>query len=314
MSEPVSLATTASLLAAGIGGVLVIASLVGAGLKAGMARGRPHAVIDNLNARIRAWWVITLVGALALALGNAGITLLFAFASGVALHEFTRPVAGTGPLRHARLAAFALVLPLQYVSVWQGWAIAGALLVPGCAAASLLLGRTDDERQQARTLATGLLLCVHCVSYAPAILALTIPGHAGRNALLVVFLVVVVQASDVLQYIWGMLAGRHRIAPRVSPTKTVEGTVGGIASATALGAGLAWATPFSVGEAAAISLAITVLGFAGGLLFSAAKRRRGIKDWGTLIGGHGGMLDRLDSLCLSSPAFYGLLRYGWGAG
>jgi len=146
----------------------------------------------------------------------------------------------------------------------------------------------------------------------PALLTLEIPGYEGRNAFLVIFLVLVVQSCDVLQYLWGKLAGRRQIAPRLSPSKTVEGMVGGVLSATALGAILAPITPFSLAEAAILSLAITLLGFAGGLVMSAWKRRRGIKDWGTMIRGHGGMLDRLDSICLSAPVFLHIVRIGWG--
>ena len=78
-----------------------------------------------------------------------------------------------------------------------------------------------------------LMICVFCVSHVPALLTLDIPGFEGRNLLLIAFLVLVVQSSDVLQYVWGKLAGRHKIAPSLSPSKTVEGFVGGVASATA---------------------------------------------------------------------------------
>ena len=72
-------------------------------------------------------------------------------------------------------------------------------------------------------------------------------------------------------------------------------------------------TPFTAAEAALISLALTLLAFLGGLALSAHKRRRGIKDWGTLIPGHGGMLDRVDSLFLSAPVFLQIVRIGWGS-
>ena len=157
----------------------------------------------------------------------------------------------------------------------------------------------------------GLVLCVWCISHVPALLALEIPGYEGRDAFLLVFFILVVQASDVLQYLWGKFAGRRPIAPRLSPSKTVEGLVGGVGCATALGALLSPITPFSVAEAAILSLVVTLLGFAGGLMMSALKRKRGIKDWGTMIRGHGGMLDRLDSLCLSAPVFLHAVRIGW---
>ena len=117
------------------------------------------------------------------------------------------------------------------------------------------------------------------------------------------------QASDVLQYVWGKLLGRRKIAPNVSPNKTWEGFLGGVASATLLGAALWRVTPFSPGAAAGLSLAITLMGFAGGLVMSAIKRDAGVKDYGSLIEGHGGILDRIDSICFAAPVFFHLVRY-----
>lgn len=249
------------MLAGGIAGVLVLASLVGLALKIMVAKGQRHGVIDNLNTRVNAWWVMAALLGLALLAGRAGVIALFAFASLTALREFTT--------------------------------------------------RGLERRFDPATLSWGFLICVVLIPHAPALLMLHIPGYEGRNAFLLLFLILVVQASDVLQYLWGKLAGRRKIAPRLSPSKTVEGMVGGVLSATVLGAVLSPITPFTAGEAALISLTIALLGVAGGLMLSAVKRSRGVKDWGTLIKGHGGMLDRLDSLWLSAPVFFHTVRYGW---
>jgi phosphatidate cytidylyltransferase len=155
------------------------------------------------------------------------------------------------------------------------------------------------------------MVTVFCISHVPALLTLTIPGYEGRNLLLIAFLVFVVQSSDVLQYIWGKLCGRHKIAPLLSPSKTVEGFLGGVLSATLLGGALWWITPFAPWQAAAMALVVTLMGFFGGLVMSAIKRDRGVKDWGTMIEGHGGMLDRLDSVIFSAPIFFHLTRYWW---
>jgi len=153
----------------------------------------------------------------------------------------------------------------------------------------------------------GLMIGVYCISHVPALLMLTIPGC--DPALLIVFLILVAQSSDILQYVWGKLTGRHKIAPQVSPSKTVEGFVGGVLSATVLGTALWWMTPFRPWQAAVFSFLITMAGFLGGLVMSAIKRDRGVKDWGHLIEGHGGMLDRLDSVCFAAPIFFHLTRY-----
>ena len=112
-----------------------------------------------------------------------------------------------------------------------------------------------------------------------------------------------------MQYVWGKLLGRRKIAPTLSPNKTLEGFVGGSLSATAIGAGLWWATPFAWWQAALLAFLITLMGFFGGLVMSAIKRDRGVKDYGTLIEGHGGMVDRIDSLCFAAPVFFHLVRF-----
>src|SRR5215510_3087409 len=140
---------------------------------------------------------------------------------------------------------------------------------------------------------------------------LAIPRSEDRNLLLIVFVMVGVQSSDVLQYVVGKLCGRRKVAPGISASKTWEGLIGGVASATALGAALYWITPFTPLEAALMALAVNTMGVLGGLVMSAIKRRRGIKDWGNLIEGHGGMLDRLDSMVFAAPVFFHVTRLGW---
>ncbi|MFD2846561.1 phosphatidate cytidylyltransferase [Dietzia aerolata] len=132
-------------------------------------------------------------------------------------------------------------------------------------------------------------------------------GAVGAHLLL--FLLLVVQGSDVFQYIWGKTLGKHPVAPTVSPNKTWEGLVGGVLTATALGAALWWITPFTPLQAAALAFVSCVMGFAGGLVMSAIKRDRGIKDFDSVIPGHGGIMDRLDSLAFSAPVFFHLVRF-----
>jgi phosphatidate cytidylyltransferase len=300
----------------GIGAVLVVASIVGWTLKTAMAKGMPHSTIDNLNARIKAWWVMVLVIGLAFVFGRPGVILLFAFISFFALREFLTLTYTRSADYLALAAAFFVVLPLQYAFVYIGWYGLYAIFLPVYVFLLLpilevLGGDTQRFLERTSKIQWGLLVCVYCISHVPALLTLDIPGYEGRNLLLIAFLVIVVQSSDVLQYVWGKLFGKHKIAPEVSPSKTVEGLLGGIVSATLLGAALWWITPFNVWQAALMSLAICVMGFFGGLVMSAIKRDRGVKDWGHMIEGHGGMLDRLDSVVFAAPIFFHLTRYWW---
>ena len=169
----------------------------------------------------------------------------------------------------------------------------------------------DCERFLERTseIQWALMICVYCVSHAPALLTLNIPNYAGENAKLLIWFVIVAQMNDVLQYIWGKLMGKRKVAPELSPSKTWEGLIGGVLSATALGAALYWITPFRPWQAALIAFTVCVMGFFGGLVMSAIKRDRGVKDYGATLAGHGGIMDRIDSLCFSAPVFFHLTRY-----
>lgn len=316
-----SVGQQSSLLFAGIGAVLVLATLVAEMLSwRQRRRGQPSAVIANLVARIRAWWVMVIVVGLALLFGRAGVIVLFALISLLALREFITLAPTRSGDYYALLAAFYLVLPWQYYLVWIDWYGLYTLLIPVYAFLFLPIlatigGDTTHYLERTAKVQWGLMICVFCLSHVPLLLNLQVPGHdPARNLLLFAFLVIVVQSSDVLQYIWGKLLGRHLIAPKLSPSKTVEGFVGGVLSASVLGAGLWWITPFTPLQAFALSLLITLMGFWGGLVMSAIKRDRGIKDWGHLIEGHGGMLDRLDSVCFAAPVFFHVVRYYWKAG
>lgn len=294
-------------------GLLVVSSTIGAVLSFTVKSEAGRGTVANLNARIRSWWVMCLIFGLAMVSGPRLSLALFALTSFFALREFLTLTPTRRSDHLALFGAFFLLLPLQYYFVaikWYGMfsifmPVFGFLFVP-------VMGALADDYQdflaRAAKVQWGLMVCVYGVSYAPALLTLEIPGFTGAARLLF-FLVAVVQLSDVFQYVWGKLLGKRRIAPRISPNKTVEGLIGGVVSATGVGASLYWATPFSPVQAAAMAFLVSILGFFGGLIMSAIKRDRGVKDWGTMIEGHGGMMDRIDSLCFAAPVFFHTTRY-----
>ncbi|WP_416052835.1 phosphatidate cytidylyltransferase [Cupriavidus basilensis] len=305
------------LLFSGVLGVLVLASTVTALLRWRVARGGPHAVIDNLAARVSAWWWMIGVLGVAFVMGRTAIIVLFYLLSFFALREFITITTTRRGDHRAIVAAFFVFLPLQYVLVYTGWYGLFSIFIPVYAflilpILSALSAETTRFLERCAGVQWAVMICVFCVSHVPALLTLPIPGFEDRNLLLIAFLVIVVQGSDVLQYVWGKLLGKTKIAPLLSPSKTVEGFVGGVASATALGASLWWITPYgSPWKAGLIALVIALMGFLGGLVMSAIKRDRNIKDWGQMIQGHGGMLDRLDSVVFAAPIFFHITRYWW---
>ena len=295
---------------------LIIASSIGYGLKFKVGFSTPHAVIDNLNARINAWWVMILIIFAAAALGFYGVIGLFFVISFMTLREFLSLLYIRRGDHLALAACFYVILPLQYFLVAIDWfsmftifiPVYGFLFLP---ILSALLGDTAHFLDRSTKVQWALMISVFCISHIPAILTLDIEGFEDKKLLLMIFLILVVQSSDVLQYVWGKLFGKHKIAPKLSPSKTVEGFVGGVVSASVLGGLLYWLTPFNPVQAVLMSLLICLMGFLGGLVMSAMKRSMGIKDWGNMISGHGGMLDRMDSLCFAAPIFFHVVRYYW---
>jgi phosphatidate cytidylyltransferase len=297
----------------GVGSVLVLATAIGQMLRRRTSAER-RPMVENLNERIFAWWVMVGLLAVAFLFGKPGVILLFAFASFAALREFLTLTPTRRGDHWTLLTAFFIGIPGQYYLVWIDWyglfsifiPVYGFLVLPILSAAR---GDTTRFLERVAVVQWGLMIAVFCVSHIPALLTLPIPGFDGRQLLLVAYLVIVVQGSDVLQYVFGKIAGRHPIAPALSPAKTWEGFIGGVAGATAIGAALWWITPFSPLQAALMALVACLMGFLGGLVFSGIKRDRGVKDWGRMIGGHGGMLDRLDSVIFAAPVFFHLTRY-----
>ncbi len=299
-----------------LGAVLVAASLAGRALARRLPDGVEHPSIANLNARIDAWWGMILVMGLAFLGGRTGVIVLFALCSFAALREFATLVSTVRDDHRALLLAFFVVLPVQYWAIWVDWYGFYSIFIPVYAflllpIVAVLRGNTERFLVRVAEVQWALMITVFCASHVPALLSLRIPDYEGRNVLLIAFLVVVVQSSDVLQYVFGKRYGRRKVAPRLSPSKTVEGAIGGVLSASLVGAALYWMTPFTPLQAAALSLVICVMGFLGGLVLSAIKRDRGVKDWGHLIPGHGGFIDRMDSVVFSAPVFFHLVRYGW---
>jgi phosphatidate cytidylyltransferase len=271
-------------------------------------------VIDNMRTRVGSWWVMVIVFCLSSSGGPIGSVLLFALISFLALREFVTLTPTRKADHWALLAAFFIILPLNYWLIAVHWYGLFSIFIPVYAylwipIRSAIAGDTTEFLARSAKMQWALMVCVYFVSYAPALLSLRIPGYEGQTVRLLLFLVVVVQSSDVLQYVFGKLFGKTKISPNVSPNKTLEGLIGGIVSAVAIGASLWWITPFSPWQAAAMALAIALMGFAGGFVMSAIKRERGVKDYGALIPGHGGMMDRIDSLCFAAPIFFHLTRY-----
>jgi len=146
---------------------------------------------------------------------------------------------------------------------------------------------------------------VVCKSSVAVLIASTLPSALADTPL-----IVATEFNDVLQYVWGKLLGRRKILPKVSPNKTWEGFLGGWASTAAL----IWFVgplfaPLEGVSLAVMAAVLPVAGFAGDVTMSAVKRDLGVKDTSQLIPGHGGLLDRIDSLTFTAPVYFHLLAF-----
>jgi len=301
------------------GGILLLASVAGFLISRRTVSEKARATVANLNARIRSWWVMAAIFGATLLLGPVFTTALFALLSFLAMREFIT-LTKTDRADHEILFwAFFVILPMHYFFTGVRWYGMFSIFIPVYAFVFIpfrrvLTGETRQFLASTSRIQWALLICVYAVSHMPMILALPIAGYEGENAKLLFFFVFTVQLSDVLQYVWGKTCGRHPVAPRVSPHKTWEGTLGGIASTVLASTLLWWATPFSPWQAAAMALLVCLAGFFGGLVLSAIKRDLGAKDWGGSIAGHGGFLDRIDSLCFAAPLFFHITGFFFGTG
>ena len=296
--------------------VVTAAILVAATLLVTLLRlTQPAKDFSELSARIRSWWVMAGVFFAAILVDTRISLVFFAFLSFWALKEFVTLLETRAADHRALFWAF-LAVPVQYLVVGLGWYGMFVLFIPVYMFLFLPLrlviaGEVKGFVRSASQLQWGLMAFVFGLSHLGYLLRFEepLPGRGVDGRTLVLFLVFVTEMSDVLQYTWGKLLGRHKILPTISPNKTWEGFVGGILSASALSLFVRFLTPFSMWETLVVALLVCVVGFFGGAVMSAVKRDLGTKDFGSLIPGHGGVLDRVDSLCYAAPIFFHYVRY-----
>jgi phosphatidate cytidylyltransferase len=303
----------------GIFGLLVVATL----LVFAIRKVKPGLDLGEVPLRIRTWWLMAGVFTVALVLSRVVSLVFFAFLSFLALKEYLSLIPTRRADRQVLLLAY-LAIPVQYLWVAQEWYLMFLLWVPVYMFLLLpmrmvLQGETSGFLRAAGTLHWGLMTMVFALSHVAYLLVLVPPiGKPTVNAMgtpiggppLVLFLVVLTQLNDVAQFLWGKSLGRHKVMPTVSPNKTWEGLLGGLGTTLVVSLLLApWLTPFTRPQALAAGVIIGLGGFIGDVVISALKRDLGIKDSGNLLPGHGGVLDRIDSLLYTAPLLFHYVCY-----
>jgi len=276
---------------------------------------KPSDAATELSKRVVSWWWMISVFTFAILTSRAVSFAFLGFMSFLAFKEYLSLIPTRRVDRGILLWAY-LAIPVQYylasvgsfglfmvfIPVWM------FLFMP---AAMTLAGHTEGFLRAIGLLSWGLMITVFSLSHTALLLSFgTKLGHAAGPLL---FLVALTELNDVAQFTWGKLTGRHKIIPKVSPKKTWEGFIGGVLT-TALVAYFVgpYLTPMTSLWSAGAGAVIAGTGFLGDVTISACKRDLGVKDASNLIPGHGGILDRVDSLIYSAPVFYHLLHYFYG--
>lgn len=297
-----------------LGGILAI--LVIATMVLGLLRvAKPAADFGELGLRIRSWWLMFVIFTVALALSRTVSIVFFALVSFLALKEYYSLIPTRRTDRRVLFWAY-LTIPFQYFWITEAWYGMFIIFIPVYAflfipMRMVLIGNTREFLHAAGSIQWGLMLMVFSLSHLAFLLVLPEEGNPGAGgAGLVLYLVFLTQFNDVAQYLSGKLLGRHKVVPTVSPNKTIEGLVGGLITTALLGWLLGpWLTPLAGVQALASGLLIGLAGFIGDVNISALKRDLGVKDSGQLIPGHGGILDRVDSLTYTAPLFFHYVYY-----
>lgn len=293
-----------------IGGI--VATLVIASLTVRVLRLlKPQIDWTEIIVRIRTWWIMAGIFIFAIISNRTISILFFAFVSFLALKEYLSLIPTRKADRRVLFWAY-LAVPIQFYWVYAEWYGMFIIFIPVYMFLLLpmrivSIGQTDGFIRAVGTLHWGLMTMVFCISHAAFLLVLRLKDAPNEypGPGFVLMLVVFTEANDIFQFIWGKSFGRHKILPTVSPNKTWEGFLGGVAT-TVLLATVAgpFLTPMNYGQSAVAGLILGVGGFVGDVCISAMKRDLQIKDTGTLLPGHGGMLDRIDSLTYTAPLFF----------
>ncbi len=269
----------------------------------------------ELTDRTNSWWVLVIVFAVAILVGRVASLVFLAIMCFLALKEYFSLIPTRRVDRRVLFWAY-LAIPVQFYWIGTGWYVMFLIWVPVymfllMPMIMVIAGETKGFLRAAGSIQWGLMICVFLLSHTAELLAAPDEGNpVAGSAGWLLYLVILTQLNDVAQYLWGKAIGKTKAAPSVSPNKTVEGFLGGLGSTLVLAVLLAPVlTPFDIFTALLAGAIIAFAGFFGDLVISALKRDLGVKDAGSLLPGHGGVLDRLDSLAFAAPLFFHFVAF-----
>lgn len=274
---------------------------------------KPTANLIELKMRTKSWWVMASIFVFAAIVNPIVSFVAFGLLSFVSFREINSISKNVREEDRRVIIWCYIAIPIQYFFAYKGWFNIFIIFIPVIMYVWIpfmlvLKGATEDIARSMSILPTQLMLTVFSISHLAFLLSLPeLPGFNAGGRGLLLYIVFITEINDVFQFVWGKLFGRNKIIEKISPNKTWEGFIGGIISTVVIGYFLRFLTPLNGIEAIFVSLTIALSGFVGDIILSAIKRDAGLKDTGSTIPGHGGVLDRIDSLALTAPAFFYLI-------
>ena len=271
-------------------------------------------MLTELKTRTKSWWIMCTLFITATIISNVITYVCIGFLSFAALREFYSVIKLRKSDRAGMLWCY-LAIPVQYYLAYRGWYELFIVFIPvfmfvWIPFILVLQGETKMIMSSMAGLPTSLMLCVFGLSHMAYLISLPeIDGFSAGGKGLLLFLIFITQINDVMQFIWGKLIGKHKILPKISPNKTWGGFIGGLISSVFIGYLMSFLTPLNDWQVIVVSFFIAGVGFVGDVVVSAIKRDMGVKDMGQTIPGHGGVLDRIDSLALTTPIFFHLVYF-----
>jgi len=268
----------------------------------------------ELKERINSWWIIIGFFTVGAMLNTTTAMFFFAFLSYLALKEYFTLIPSRQTDRRVMFYAYLSIIPQYYFAGigWYGMFIIWIpvflfLLLPF---KQVLIGETKGFLENTSRVQWGLMMFVFGLSHLAYMITLPpVEGESVGGTELVLYLVLLTELNDILQYLWGKSIGKRKIVPKVSPNKTVEGFVGAFVCIGILAVLCSFLTPFTWFQALVAGMIISGGGFIGDVVISMIKRDIGVKDSGNMLPGHGGILDRVDSLIYTTPLFFHYVYY-----
>ncbi len=275
---------------------------------------------DNLKTRMKSFWIIVLLFTAAFMFNKLTAIVFIMLVSYLALKEFFSMIPTRRSDRRVLLWAY-LSIPIQFYFIYTGWITMFYLFIPLylfllIPLRMVMIGDTDGFLKSCGTLHWAVMTCVYAIGYFAVYFSIPAFVNPAGGALgFLLYILILTISNDFMQYVFGKTFGKHKITPTVSPNKTVEGLLGGVFSTAVIATVLApFLTPFTYLQAFLVGLVIALAGFFGDITMSAIKRDIGVKDTGALLPGHGGILDRLDSMIFTVPLFFHYVAYYYSIG